>query len=479
MRAPRVEVAQRPAQRRCRRRAVGRVRPEQQLDRGRLAGAVGPEEAEHLARLDADVERLERDRAAVRLAQAHGSRSRGGHVAIVRPCLRARGVTPEFRTSAGRDSLGGTGRARGCAHDRPRATLHRTRRPAPCSSSDCPFCLAPLPLDAATGTLDCPDCAVRLELADETRAPRRAAGRRELAPRPDAGRRARAACRGLLRPRPPRSMTGRSAVPPRRASTPPAAPRRRRTAAAPPPCSGRTRAGSAGGSGSPAGCAPRPASRPRGSSGPSRSPSPGGSGDGRHGHERLRVRVARRPDDALRRADLHDPAEVHHRDPVRDDPGDRQVVGDEQVGQAALAAQVEHQAQELGADRDVEHRHRLVRDDELRVHDERPGDDDALALAAGELVRVAGGEVRGRAAGPRPRAPRYTRSWRSCRGSATPLTTSGSATNSRDGVLRVERLVRVLEDQLDAPAVRRAARASPTGRTRPRRRTRSGRRSAS
>jgi hypothetical protein len=32
---------------------------------------------------------------------------------------------------------------------------------------DCPFCLAPLPLDQATGSMDCPDCAVHLVLADE------------------------------------------------------------------------------------------------------------------------------------------------------------------------------------------------------------------------------------------------------------------------------------------------------------------------
>jgi hypothetical protein len=31
--------------------------------------------------------------------------------------------------------------------------------------ADCPFCLGPMPLDAATGTADCPACAVRLELA--------------------------------------------------------------------------------------------------------------------------------------------------------------------------------------------------------------------------------------------------------------------------------------------------------------------------
>ena len=40
-------------------------------------------------------------------------------------------------------------------------------------------------------------------------------------------------------------------------------------------------------------------------------------------------------------------------------------------------------------------RHRLVEDDDLRVADQRPGDGDALALAAGELRRVAVGGVAG------------------------------------------------------------------------------------
>ena len=64
-------------------------------------------------------------------------------------------------------------------------------------------------------------------------------------------------------------------------------------------------------------------------------------------------------------------------------------MGDEQVGQVALGPQVEHEAQQLGPDRDVEHAHRLVRDDELGPENERAGDDDALALPARQLVRVA------------------------------------------------------------------------------------------
>ena len=68
---------------------------------------------------------------------------------------------------------------------------------------------------------------------------------------------------------------------------------------------------------------------------------------------------------------------------------DGQVVGDEEVGQAELLLEVVEQVEDLALDRDVERADRLVADDELRVERQRPGDADALALAAGELVRVA------------------------------------------------------------------------------------------
>ncbi len=98
--------------------------------------------------------------------------------------------------------------------------------------------------------------------------------------------------------------------------------------------------------------------------------------------QRPGVRVARVVDDGLGGADLQDLAQVHDRDAVGDDPGQREVVGDEEVGQAALLAQVEHQREQLGADGDVEHRDWLVGDHERRPQHQRPGDDDALALAA-------------------------------------------------------------------------------------------------
>ena len=57
-----------------------------------------------------------------------------------------------------------------------------------------------------------------------------------------------------------------------------------------------------------------------------------------------------------------------------------------------VTAEAFEQVEDLRLHRDVEGRHRLVADDELRLGDHRPGDGDALALATGELV------------GPRPLA---------------------------------------------------------------------------
>ena len=56
--------------------------------------------------------------------------------------------------------------------------------------------------------------------------------------------------------------------------------------------------------------------------------------------------------------------------------------------------EVLEQVEDLRLDADVERRHRLVADDQARVEDERAGDRDALALAAGELVGLALGRPR-------------------------------------------------------------------------------------
>ena len=102
---PRLAVADGPAEHLA--GPGGRTRePEQELDGRRLAGAVGAEEAEHLAGLDAEVERVEADGPAVDLAQAVGLDGEGGHAGILR-------AGPES-VRAARDRLGVTGRVRRC-----------------------------------------------------------------------------------------------------------------------------------------------------------------------------------------------------------------------------------------------------------------------------------------------------------------------------------------------------------------------------
>jgi hypothetical protein len=64
--------------------------------------------------------------------------------------------------------------------------------------------------------------------------------------------------------------------------------------------------------------------------------------------------VQRRLVHRLARADLAEPAQVHDRDPVADLLDQRQVVGDEQVGQAELAAQLLEQVEHLGLDQHVQ-----------------------------------------------------------------------------------------------------------------------------
>ncbi len=66
-----------------------------------------------------------------------------------------------------------------------------------------------------------------------------------------------------------------------------------------------------------------------------------------------------------------------------------QIVGDEQVRQAELLLEVLEEVENLRLHAHVERRDGLVADDEVGVDRERAGDADALALAAGEFVRVA------------------------------------------------------------------------------------------
>src|SRR6266545_4102321 len=116
-------------------------------------------------------------------------------------------------------------------------------------------------------------------------------------------------------------------------------------------------------------------------------------GNGDCGEQGFRVRILRIRVDILGFALLHELAAVHDRDPVAHRPDHREVVRDEEIGEVELPLEVLQEVEDLRLDRDVESRHGLVADDQPGIEGECTRDADALALAAGELVRVAVDEV--------------------------------------------------------------------------------------
>src|SRR5262249_31714629 len=150
--------------------------------------------------------------------------------------------------------------------------------------------------------------------------------------------------------------------------------------------------------------------------------------------------------------ELDDAAEIHHRDALAKMAHHRKVVCDEQVGELEALAQILEQIDDLCLNGYVEGGHRLVADDELGIERKRPRDPDALALPARHLVRIAIGEIRIEAADRQKLA--HSR--------CTPprIALDGMHLHRLgDDVAhlhaRVERAVRVLEDDLNAAPQRR------------------------
>ena len=146
-------------------------------------------------------------------------------------------------------------------------------------------------------------------------------------------------------------------------------------------------------------------------------------------------------DDLFGGPDLDDPAQVHHRDPVGDDAGHRQVVGHEDHRHVEAAPQVADQVEHRGGQRHVERAGRLVAQQHRRRHDGGPRQRDPLPLTAGELPGPA--TSRPRRAGRPARAPRrprlgvaardMPRAAAAARRSARRPTATASATRRRPG----------------------------------------------
>ena len=137
-------------------------------------------------------------------------------------------------------------------------------------------------------------------------------------------------------------------------------------------------------------------------------------------------------------------ADVHDRHAVGDVADDAEVVRDEEVREAELFLEVGEEVDDLGLDGHVEGRDGLVGDDKPRVQGQRPGDADALALAAAEGVREAShvlgpqshqAKQLGHALGTDPHAPLAVNEER-------------LADDVQEGHARVQRRERILEDHL-------------------------------
>ena len=96
--------------------------------------------------------------------------------------------------------------------------------------------------------------------------------------------------------------------------------------------------------------------------------------------------------DLFRRARLFDAAAVEHHHPVGHFHGLILVVGDEHAGDVHLVVQAPQPAAQLLAHLGIERPEGFVQQQHLRFHGQRPGERDALALAPGELLRVAVGQ---------------------------------------------------------------------------------------
>ncbi|MCY1425180.1 hypothetical protein D9M71_409630 [compost metagenome] len=92
-------------------------------------------------------------------------------------------------------------------------------------------------------------------------------------------------------------------------------------------------------------------------------------------------------------ATLDDATLVHQKDAVRHGQRFFLVVGDENGSQAQFALDLPDLFAQVLADARIERRQRLVKQQQARPGDQRAGQGHALALAAGQLVRVALGKL--------------------------------------------------------------------------------------
>ncbi len=151
---------------------------------------------------------------------------------------------------------------------------------------------------------------------------------------------------------------------------------------------------------------------------------------------------------------LDDLAFLHHADLLRDLAHDAEVVGDEQQRHAEPLLDVLQQLDDLRLHGDVERGGRLVGDEQIGLVGERHGDHDALALAAGKLMRIAAEPAL--RVGDADLGQHLERPRARCGAGEPAMQQQNLADLLVDGVQRIERGHRLLEDDGDVVAAHAA-----------------------
>src|SRR5882724_12017823 len=99
-------------------------------------------------------------------------------------------------------------------------------------------------------------------------------------------------------------------------------------------------------------------------------------------YQRARVILLRSGQDLLGQASFDDMAVLHHDNGIADLRGNAKIVGDEEHRDSGQRTNFFQQLQYLSLNRNVESRHRFIRDKKIRLEGERTRDADTLSLAA-------------------------------------------------------------------------------------------------
>ena len=151
---------------------------------------------------------------------------------------------------------------------------------------------------------------------------------------------------------------------------------------------------------------------------------------------------------------LDDGAAIHHHHALHVLGDDAEIVRDQDHRHAALLDEIGDEIEDLALDGDVERGGRLVGDQQVGLAGERHRDGDALALAAGELVRIGIDALGG--IGQPDAVEQGDRLSARLRGGIFLVTPQRLGDLMADRVHRVERRHRLLEDHADAVAAQPA-----------------------